>query len=310
MKRTILLFIILLTVTGFSQQFRKTATAGFVFLEIPVTARSAALGETSIALHDMNAEGIFSNPAIIGFTNTEHSFSTSYSPWFADIKNYAAAYTFNSAFGVIGVSAILFDFGSMPRTVRSGTTVYETIGTFDASALAVGLSYSRRLTDRFSFGVTLKYVRESIDVYEATNFLFDGGVLYFTGLGSFRIAAAVQNFGVDAQYINDPFKMPVMMRLGMAGEIFGDMNSEYRVTVSAEAIHPSDGDEKLNVGLETSWNNMVTLRGGYKFFYDEETYSFGLGLNPGFRFPVQFDVAYSDYGRLGNILRLTLQLGI
>lgn len=293
-----------------SQDFKKTATSGFTFLQIPVSARTAALGESSIALSDMNSQGIFNNPAIMGFTDQTHSLSASYSNWFAEIKNYAISYSFNSDLGVLGVGAIILDYGSMPRTsISSGQKVYEISGTFNANSVAVLLSYSKMLTDRFSFGINLKYAQEKIDIYSADNVMFDGGVLYYTGLGSFRIAATIQNFGTNTKFINDEFKMPSMLRLGVAGEILGDFNSEYRITLLGEALHPNDGEEKVNIGTELSWQNILTLRAGYKFFYDEESYSFGVGLNPKLSLPMTFDFAFADYGRLGNILRFTLQLG-
>ncbi len=293
-----------------SQTFKKTATAGFTFLEIPATARTAALGEASLALSDVNSAGVFSNPGALGFSDITHSFSASYSPWFADIKNYATSYAYKSDFGVVGVGLVMLDYGTMPRTVvASGQKVYDVIGTFDANSLALGITYSKMLTDHFSFGVTVKYAQERIDVYKASNVLFDGGMLYYTGLGSLRIAASIQNFGVNAKFINDEFKMPSILRLGIATEVLGSFTSEYRVTLMAEALHPNDADERINVGGEFSWRNIVTLRAGYKFFYDEESYSFGVGLNPQLSTPVDFDFSFSDYGRLGNISRFTLQLG-
>lgn len=309
--RILILFILTLSISFAQQEFKKNATAGFVFLELPVTARGAALGESSITLSDMNSSGIFSNIASTGFTEQTHSFFASYSPWIADIKHYASSYIFNTSFGVFGVGFIGVDYGSMPKTKKiAGQRVYEVLGSFNANALAVGITYSRKLTDRFSFGVGAKYVKEGIDIYSVDNFLFDGGMLYYTGLGSLRIAATIQNFGVDAQYINDPFKMPALLRLGLAGEILGDEASEYKVTALVEALHPNDADEKLNTGLEVSWMNMLSLRLGYKFFYDEESYSFGFGVNPNLSIPLTLDFAYSDYGRLGKIMRLSLQLGV
>lgn len=311
MKFKIIVFVGLLSCLYFPQEFKKNATSGFVFLQLPVNARAAALGEASITLSDLNSSGIFSNPASVGFTTYEHSFSASYSPWIAEIKHFASSYAFKSDLGVFSVGLIALDFGSMPKTKKiSGQRVYEVIGTFSASALAASLYYSKMLTDKFSFGVGLKYVKESIDIYSADNILFDAGILYFTGLGSLRIGAVMQNFGTDAQYINDPFKMPSVFKLGLAAEIFGSIDSDYRVTALAEALHPNNGDERVAAGLELCWQNMVSIRGGYKFFYDEETYSFGIGLNPKLSIPAEFDFAYSNYGRLGNILRFTLHLGI
>ncbi|MDP2301604.1 MAG: PorV/PorQ family protein [Ignavibacteria bacterium] len=312
MKLKLLLTMLFFTTLVFSQQeFKKNATAGFVFLELPVTARGAALGETSITLSDVNSAGVFTNIAATGFSELSHSFFASYSPWIADIKHMASSYTFNTAIGVFGIGFIGVDYGSMPKTKKiAGQRVYEVIGSFDANALAIGLTYSRKLTDRFSFGVGVKYVKEGIDIYTVDNFLFDGGILYYTGLGSLRIAATIQNFGVDAKYINDPFKMPALLRLGLAGEIIGSENSDYRVTALVEALHPNDADEKLNTGLEIAWLEIVSLRLGYKFFYDEESYSIGFGVNPQLALLLTLDFSYSDYGRLGKISRFSLQLGV
>lgn len=309
-----LIFILFNSLTiekSFAQEFRKTATAGFVFLEIPINARITGLGESGITLSDLKSEGIFINPAICGFIDRIHSTGFSYASYFADIKQYAASYSFNSSFGVFSFGALMFDYGEMAKTQKvTGQRVYDILGTFNSRSLAAVISYSKMLTDRFSFGVSLKYVNEKIDIYSADNVLLDGGFLYYTGLGSLRIGGVIQNFGTDAKFINDPFKMPSILKLGAAAEIIGDYSSDYRITTLAEAIHPNDGPEKLNTGIELAWKNILMIRGGYKFFYDEETYSFGLGINAEPIVPFSFDVSISNYGRLGNILRLTLQAGI
>ncbi len=315
MNKKILLLILLISSGLMGQDFKKNATAGFVFLELPITARSAGMGESAIALTDMEASGQFVNPAALGFAKSNHSFSVSYSPWIADIKHYITNYSINTEFGSFGIGAIIMDYGDMPRTKKiAGQRLYEVLGNFDANSIALGVSYSKQLTDKFSFGVTGKYVREKIDIYTASNYLFDGGIQYYTGLQSLRIAATITNFGVDTKFINDKFKMPAMLRLGMAAEIFGGFDQDYRVTTAAEMIHPNDGDERLNVGFELSYKNMIDLRGGYKFFSDEETFSAGIGLKVNSFLvsssPIFVDFSYSDYGRLGDVLRFTLQLGV
>ena len=302
---------LLITQTSPGQTFKKNATAGFTFLELPVTARSAALGEATLALSDVNASSVFDNPGALGFMSQEHSLSASYAPWFADIKNYAASYAVKTPIGIVGLGLVALDYGSIPRSiVAQGQKVYEVIGTFDAKSLAVGLTYGAMLTDRFSFGATVKYAEETIDIYRARNLLFDGGVLYYTGLGSFRIAAVVQNFGVNAKFINDEFKMPTVFKMGAAMEVLGDQGAENRITVLAEAMHPNDASERVTVGAEYAWKNTLSLRAGYKFFYDEESYSVGVGVNPQLSVPFSLDFAYTDYGRLGRISRFTVHIGL
>ncbi len=298
---------------SFAQDFKRTATTGFVFLEIPVSARSAALGEAAVALSDLGAEGVFVNPATVGFAPETHSASFSYSPWFAEIAHLGASYAYHSPLGVFALSAVVMDYGSMDRYIRiPGSRSFESSGTFTAQSAAYGLTYSKQLTDRFSFGLTLKYVHETIDSYRATNVVFDGGVLYYTGFSSLRLAAAIQNFGTDAKFINDAFKMPALLRLGVAMEVLGSMKTDSRLTALVEAIHPSDADERINVGMEFVWMKMISLRGGYKFLYDEESYSFGIGLSgrEALSVPVAFNFAVSDYGRLGTILRFSLEAGL
>lgn len=309
MKKITLFLLILLSAEVFPQDFRKTGTAGYAFLEIPVTARNAALGESSISLSDMNSSALFSNPGALGFQKQQHSLSLSYSPWFADIKHYATSYAFASDLGVIGFSAIILDYGSMPRTVKlSGQRVFEQVGTFDANSMALGVTYSKQLTDKFSFGITAKYINEKIDVYASSNVLMDGGILYYTGLSSLRLGASITNFGTNSKFRNSDFKMPAMFRIGAAAEVYQtDKNS---VTLLVEAVHPTDADERVNIGTEIRLMNVLTLRGGYKFFYDEEKFSYGIGLALPMDYPLNMDFSMSDYGRLGNILRLTLQLGV
>lgn len=305
--RNIVCAFVLLWTAGSAQDFRSTATAGFVFLEIPVTARSASLSEATVALSDVGSSGMFINPAAIGFMKGTHSYSVSTAQWFADINHYGASYAIATEAGNFGISATVLDYGTMPLTVRiGGERSFASIGTFTAQATAIGAVYSRALTDRFSFGVGFKYIDEKIYQYGASNVVFDGGIIYYTGFESFRLGASMVNFGTNAQFINDPFKMPTLLRLGVAGEILGSMDADFRVTTVAEALHPSDAPERLNAGVELCWNNMVSLRGGYKFFYDEETYNLGFGVNGHSIVPVEIDFSLSNYGRLGNILRLTL----
>jgi hypothetical protein len=303
---------VLYATTAYAQEFKKTATAGFAFLNIPVSAREAATGESGVALFDVGANATFANPAALGFADATHSVAFSYAPWFADVKHYAAAYQFSSSLGTFALGATQLDYGTMPRTVvASGNKVFDVVGEFGADALSVNASYARALTDRFSFGVTLKYVRESIDVYDASNALFDGGVVYFTGFGSLRIAATMRNFGVDAKFINDEFKMPSTLRLGAAAEVIGDYESDYRLTLMLDASHPNNADERVTAGAEFEWMRALAIRGGYKFFYDEETYSFGVGVSPNLQSaPIRADFSYADYGRLGATTRFTLRVGL
>ncbi len=292
-------------------QFRKAGTTGYVFLEIPVNARMAAMGESFAAITDAGADALFTNPALASFANGRHLLQASYADYLADIKHQAFGYAVQlGELGTFGLSLNRLDIGEMTETINADPNnpggSYFVTGTFDNDALAAGLTYARRLTDRFAYGATLRYVRERIARYESTNFLFDAGMVYRTGFRSLRIGGYVQNFGVDSKYIGDTFKMPTVFRLGVATEVLGNAETPTRLTLAVEALHPSDYTERLHLGGEYWLQNFLALRGGYKLNYDEEGWTAGAGLKwQTHGRTVGLDLAYTDYGRLASVSRFT-----
>lgn len=308
MKRALLL-LVALSATLSAQTFKRTGTSGFTFLQVPMSARDAALGETGLAGADGGPLGLFLNPAGPAFALESRAVGLSYAPWIADIAHYGVAFALPLELGLVGVSANVMDHGSMERTVRQvGTREFSTAGTFSARSMALGVSYGRRLTDKFAFGLTLKYVEERVDVYSASNVLLDGGMIYHTGFQTLRLAAVIQNFGTNAKFVNDEFRMPSTLRMGAAMDALGGSGEPLRVTLMAEALHPSDNDERIHAGLEVAWQESISLRYGYKFGYDEEDHSFGLGLRSNLGLPVDLDFAYVLFGRLGDVMRMSVQV--
>ncbi|MBN2088590.1 hypothetical protein JW964_03210, partial [candidate division KSB1 bacterium] len=78
------LFLTFWVMSIYSQDFQKIATTGFVFLELPVTARSVAMGETGITMTNAAAEGLFTNPALISLAPQRMSANVSYADWYVE----------------------------------------------------------------------------------------------------------------------------------------------------------------------------------------------------------------------------------
>ncbi len=313
MKKIIIttLFILLCFQLSLGQDFQKTGTTGFVFLELPVTARAVGLGETGITMIDAGAEGLYVNPALIALYDGTMSLNVSYSEWYVETTHQALGVIYNlGLFGTVGLQAIYFDFGEIEKTVNptaEQTGSYLNLGTYTAGAYALGVSYARSLTDKFSFGASLKYIREMIDEYSADNVIMDIGFLYQTGFKSLRIGSFLQNFGLEAKYANEKFKMPQQLRMGLSAELYGQLGSPNRVTVLAEAVHPNDTNEHLHLGLETELLNTIIVRSGYKFGYDFENLCLGAGLK--FQFQgnqIQTDFSYMNHEYLDTTVRYSL----
>ena len=78
--------------------------------------------------------------------------------------------------------SILHSWTTVKKTSRPWRAPNGTGERWSAQDLAIGLSYCRRLTDRFSMGASVKYVDQRIWNESASTFAFDIGLLFVTGL--------------------------------------------------------------------------------------------------------------------------------
>ena len=102
--------------------------------------------------------------------------------------------------------------------------------------------------------------------------------------------------------------MPLVFHTGIAMEVFGNLGDPVSLTGSFEGAFFTDREQRWNLGGELWIQNLVALRGGYKFKYDAETWSVGGGLKGTFGGrSIALDVSYSNFGDLFDApLRLNL----
>jgi hypothetical protein len=306
-------------------QFNKAGRTTFQFLKIGNGARQVALGEASIAsVQDVNS--IFWNPAAItGINGAEASFS--YNNWIADLKVLSGAAGYN----IDGIATFVFnyislDYGNIPEagvTSISGGTDTRTGSFFSGSDLAVGFGIAKEFTDKLSIGVNIKYMREELFIYSSSLWGFDVGSFYNTGWRGVRLAMSAQNFSTQARFLEtreeeqQSYEIPLVYRLGVSIDLLGGNDlflggdpEQHLVTFNADAIHTNDYKERLHLGLEYQFYNMLFLRGGYRFNYEEGNLSFGAGVNYSVsNFRVKFDYAYVSYDLLQSPHRFTVSLG-
>lgn len=273
---------IFLTTTSFAQEFAKVGTSGAQFLKIGVGARGVAMSDAYSAVCN-DASSIFWNPAgLIHIKNT--SVLLAHAEWIADISYEAGAIakTFRSL-GTIGISFAYLTSGDIEET-----TVEQQEGTgrtFDTGDLMVGISYARQLSNKFSIGGNIKYIKERLDTEEAWAWAVDIGTLYYTGFRSLRMGMYIRNFGPElkmkgtyrdydnGEWILDPetlkpeeksylpYHMPMTFAVGIAYDILEDENKF--LTAAIDLLHPNDNVEKFNIGAELRLFNMLSLRTGY-----------------------------------------------
>ena len=327
-KSFTILFIFCLAGISFSQN-ANLGTSGAQFLQVPIGARESAMGGAVVGLTG-DASSVFWNPAgIVKVNSVEAQFS--YLNWFDlfDLNAVAAVYNMQDA-GTIALSLISFTTGEMEITTEeqpNGTGRF-----FDAGDLALGISYARYLTDRFSVGLTVKYVSQRIWNETADGFAFDIGTQYRLDFQNLTIAMSMANFGGDLQYggpdldivyskndnyptsrlapgtlKTDTYPLPLNFQVGIGFDIY--QADFIKIRGGIDAVHPNDNNERLHFGTEFSFFDRLFLRAGYKYNYDDEDFTFGAGANVPFSgSSVYFDYAYSLYNILPSVHRITVGL--
>ena len=190
-------------------------------------------------------------------------------------------------------------------------TIFQPLGTgrmISASDIAFGLTFARQMTDKVSWGVSARYVREDLLLTTTSSLDFDLGVSAYTGYKSVRVAASARNIGSQVEVEVRPFNPPISFNFGMAGEVIGEQGDESYLTLSTETLFATDFGQRWLVGAEYWMGNMFALRGGYKTNTDVEKYSVGFGLKYAFGGrDFRVDVSYSDGGNdFGAPLRLAI----
>lgn len=309
----------------------KTGTTIGQFLLIEPSARIAGMGNAGVTLYD-EIQSAYFNPATIGhFQGYGAQFS--HSMWLADISyNYAATSVQLGELGNLFLSVTALNSGEIE--VR---TVDQPLGTgerFQVSNLAFGVGFGRQISDRFSAGVQVNYVRESIWHSSLATIAFNVGTIYRLAENGLHIGASISNFGLPAKYTgrdlrirydDDPdrfgdnsslpaqltteeFALPVLFRVGLALPL--RLNDNNRVQLAINAFHPNDNTESVSFGAEWTLLKILALRAGYQnlFLRDSEVgLTFGAGLNLQIdERAIRFDYAWADHGRLENAQRFTL----
>ncbi|MCX7878057.1 MAG: PorV/PorQ family protein [Ignavibacteria bacterium] len=296
---------------------QRSGTSSLQFLKIGVGGRATGMGETFVAVaNDISA--LFWNPAgLMQFR--EYGVHFSHSEWLVDLRHefFGGIYRLGNN-NALGLSVTALHTPAMQKTTEfqpNGTGEY-----FRFGDLGVGLTFARRLTEQFSFGVTLRYVEETLAELKMRGLMFDLGTYYWTGLSSTRFAVTISNFGPQVKpsgsvknslgqtvYEFQSFPPPTMFRIGIAYDPID--NKTNKLTTSVQLNHPNDNAENVNIGAEYSYKDFLFLRGGYKFNVESENYSGGLG----FKVPLKITTASVDYSisnfkDLGFTHRISLNL--
>ncbi len=274
-------------------------TSSAQFLKLGAGARAAALGQSFTGIAD-DVTATYWNPAGLSQIQTPQ-LSLMQNAWLMDSQYQFAGFGMPTAHGAWGVSVQRVDFGSIDQYTAADVKD----GSFEANSLAGGLTLSGKISDRYHWGLTGKFIQESIEEEKASTFAGDFGILFNQDIFTFGLA--VQNMGPGLKFVEESYPLPQTIRLGASSKLF-----EEKVIAVIEASKPNDDDPSIHGGLEFKVLPAFQIRGGYHVTPGNQldvdgltNLSGGFGLSLG---KMTLDYAFLPFGDLGSAHQVSLLL--
>ena len=309
-KSIIAIALMATTLTAWAQDDIKNTefnpvTTGVTSLSITPDARGASMGDLGAATEpDVNSQ--FWNPSKYAFAFSRAGVSLSYTPWLRKIvndiylANLSGYYKIGSSDNqAVSASLRYFSLGEVMSTDGEGAT----LGTINPFELSVDWGYSRKLSEKFAMGVTLRYIYSDLGYSDmntgdqtssASAFSADLSGYYTTYpiIGrnecQWSLGFNLSNIGSKVSYNkgNDPAYLPANMKLGTSFTFpVADANNLTLAFDANKLLVPAkprradfEDDLAFDDALE-EWKNKSSIAGIFDSFKDNFvkriTYSVG-----------------------------------
>lgn len=259
------------------------------FLDIPVGARPAALGGAYSALsHD--AYAIHFNPAGLAFTSQTQA-AAQHLAYLQSIHYEQLSIARPWGSGGIGLGIQYLGSGDMPETSLSG----QRLGQYSAYYAAYSAGYGRRLGDRWSAGVTARWIQSRLADVRGSAWAADAGVLW-RPVQRWSASLTATNWGERLRYLSQSDRLPRAVKASLS------YTATRAWTLSSEAAYRPEGAESFHAGAEWRPLPPVALRAGYRTDIARRQaapagFSGGLGLT---LWNQELAYAWVPYGDLGS----------
>ena len=247
------------TTTVIPVQDSRVITTGVPFLLIAGDARAAGMGDMGVATSS-DAYSQQWNPSKYAFNAAKSGIAVNYTPYLSKLVNdiFLGNLTYFNRLNERSAFAASFKYFSLGE-IEIITEQQAAAGDFDnlliesPNELAFDLSYSLRLADQFSMGVSLGYLRsdlkiQSVDTDATAASSFAVGLsgyyqseenAYDSFNGRWRAGFALQNIGPKIKYDNSQNSenfLPSTLRLGAGFDFVFDSYNTLAITAEATKL--------------------------------------------------------------------------
>jgi len=294
------------------------------FLQLPGSARTAALGGNHVALPYADATLFFANPAYLSKDN-HSNFGLSYLNHVSDVNmGFVSGAYHIDRIGTVAAGIRFVNYGELRRVDASGTD----LGSFSANDLAFTIGVSREVLPNLNVGLAGSLIYSGYDEFSSTGMALNAGIYFFWEELKLHMGGAVSNLGYQVSRFEDRNEpLPLDIRLGISRRLeyvplrlnvtLHSLDRWEMQTFSDEGESPSLGSNvfrHLTFGGELILSENVHARVGYDHLTNEELktssrldtagFSYGLGIQ--FRGFV-FDFSRSSFSDLGGVTRIGIQ---
>ncbi|HOY31633.1 MAG TPA: type IX secretion system protein PorQ [Bacteroidales bacterium] len=314
----------------------------YEFLNLPVSARVAALGSNFLAAGDNDLSLAVVNPSLIG-DNLHHMISLSFAEYISDVNYGTVAYshTFKKA-GSFAAALQFINYGRFLEADEAGITY----GNFSGGEYALTAGWGRKLHKNFLLGANLKLIYSQLEKYNSFGIAVDVAGTYYNEKNGFMASALFKNIGrqLDAYIPGNIEPLPFEIQLGISQK-FNKLPLRYSIVYnhlekwdltysdpSVSSVDPITGDtiskgkveafaDKLMrhfvLGVEFYIAKRFNLSLGYNYQRRHELrtevkkgivgFSFGCGINV-YRFRINY--AWAKYHLKGSPNTITIATNI
>ena len=299
MKRAVLATVLLSSVLHVGAQESQTV---YNFMRLPVSAHAAALGGSGITLIEDDATLIFHNPSLIN-NISDRTLNLNFMTYMEGATTASASFIRAAGErGTWGITGQFMSYGTMKETNASG----QQTGEFSAKDIALGGSFAYSLSEKFTGGITAKFIASYIGQYNSLGACVDLGINYYNSQGELSVSAVARNLGGQLSAYEDDFeRMPLDLQLGVTKRLLGSP-----LRLSASLVRLNDWQYGLGkhivIGADLILSPQFYIAAGYnamrasemKIAEDDGSSAHGAGLSIGAGLQLErlkLHVAYAKY---------------
>ncbi len=184
-------FVLITVLASLKHSAQIGGTRSYRFLDVPMTARAAGLGGSSMSIWGDDINLIYSNPGLLN-PSMSGQLAMNYCNYVSDLNFGYLAYARSlKQHGTVAASMQFYDYGKFVGYDEYGQKTAD----FKANDYSLNLNYAKPMADSmFNIGISLKTIISQYDIYQSYGNAIDFGITYHNKK-NFTLSIVAKNIG-------------------------------------------------------------------------------------------------------------------